>query len=89
MDVMPGFSTAFRVLRGDSGQWEVLEEGKKSALASFNASQAALSFACSIADEKNGSLVVVFDQPRRQKTAARASAHQFASTISAFAGQAS
>jgi hypothetical protein len=71
MDVTPGFSAAFRVLRGISGQWEVLEDGKKDAVASFDAPQAALSFACSIAEAKNGSLVVVFDQPRQRKSAMR------------------
>lgn len=69
MDVTPGFSTAFRVLRGHAGQWEVMEDGRNEALACFEAPQAALSYACSVAEAKNGSLVVVFDQPRVQRPA--------------------
>lgn len=72
MDVTPGFSTAFRVLRSSSGHWEVVEEGKSSAVASFEAPQAALSFACSLAEARNGSLVVVFDEPRRPRPTMRA-----------------
>lgn len=71
MDATPGFSTAFRVLRGTSGQWEVVEEGKSRAVASFEAPQAALSYACSIAEAKHGSLVVVFDEPRQPKSRSR------------------
>lgn len=61
MKVIPGFSTAFRVLRRASGLWEVLEEGRSRALARFEAPQAALSYACSVAEARNGSLAVVFD----------------------------
>lgn len=66
MDVNPGFSTSFRVLRGASGQWEVVQEGQNVALARFEAPQAALSYACSLAESRHGSLVVVFDQPHRR-----------------------
>lgn len=69
MDVTPGFSTAIRVVRGNNGQWEVVEEGCRQALARFEAPQAALSYACSVAEAKNGSLVVVFDQPRVRRPA--------------------
>jgi hypothetical protein len=69
MDDSPGFSTSFRVLRGSGGQWEVVEDGHNEALASFDAPQAALSFACSVAEARHGSLVVVFDQPRRRAMA--------------------
>jgi hypothetical protein len=72
MDMQPGFSTSFRVLRGAGGQWEVVEEGQKNALAQFEAPQAALSYACSIAEARHGSLVVVFDQPVRRKPAQQA-----------------
>lgn len=71
MDATPGFSTAFRVLRGTSGQWEIVEEGKNGAIASFEAPQAALSYACSIAEARHGSLVVVFDGPRQPKSRPR------------------
>ena len=69
MEVTPGFSTSIRVLRGKSGQWEVVEDGCRQALAAFEAPQAALSFACSVAEAKNGSLVVVFDQARARRFA--------------------
>lgn len=89
MDVTPGFSTAFRVLRGNSGQWEVLEEGRKNAVASFDAPQAALSFACSMAEAKNGSLVVVFDQPRRRTAQRAMPGYRSANALVGFAAQAS
>ena len=66
MDINPGFSTSFRVLRGTGGQWEVVEDGHSEVLARFEAPQAALSFACPVAEARHGSLVVVFDQPRRR-----------------------
>jgi len=89
-NITPGFSTAFRVLRGASGLWEVVEEGCSRVLAAFEAPQAALSFACSIAEAKNGSLQVVFAEPRRKKSTARpASAYSHARPSPAFAGQAS
>lgn len=72
MDMQSGFSTSFRVLRGAGGQWEVVEEGQKKALAQFEAPQAALSYACSIAAARHGSLVVVFDHPVRRKPAQQA-----------------
>ncbi len=65
MDTNPGFSTSFRVMRGAGGQWEVVEDGQSAALARFEAPQAALSYACSVAEARHGSLVVVFDQPAR------------------------
>ena len=67
MNIDPGFSTSFRVLRGGGGQWEVVEEGQKDVLARFDAPQAALSYACSVAEARHGSLVVVFDQPPRRR----------------------
>lgn len=89
-NITPGFSTAFRVLRGRDGQWQVVEEGKSSAVASFEAPQAALSFACSIAEARNGSLVVVFDEPRRPRLTMRAGRNfRLPSAAVAYAGQAS
>lgn len=67
METTPGFSTAFRVVRGTTGQWEVVEEGSSQALARFEAPQAALSYACAVAESRNGSLVVVFDEPRARR----------------------
>jgi hypothetical protein len=53
---------AFRIVRGSSGLWEVLEEGIRGALALFKAPQAALSFACDLAAVRKGSVVVVFEK---------------------------
>ena len=53
---------AFRIVRGPSGLWEVLEEGIREALALFKAPQAALSYACDLAAVRKGSLVVVFNR---------------------------
>jgi hypothetical protein len=94
MNVTPGFSTAFRVLRGTSGLWEVMQEGCSRALARFEAPQAALSYACSIAEARNGALVVVFDKPRQMKSKsmtrpARGYGRAAQASGSAFAGQAS
>lgn len=90
MQITPGFSTAFRVRRGPSGQWEVLEDGCRRALARFEAPQAALSFACTVAEAKNGSLAVVFDGPPKLKSATRsAPALRSAAPSAAFVGQAS
>ena len=50
----------FRIVRGSSGLWEVVEEGIREALAFFKAPQAALSYACQLAAARKGSLVVVF-----------------------------
>ena len=68
MHTNPGFSTSFRVMRGPGGQWEVVEDGQYAALARFEAPQAALSYACSLAEARHGSLVVVFDRPGRTGT---------------------
>jgi len=67
---MNGFAArpAFRIVRGPSGFWAVLEEGIRGALGLFRAPQAALSYACAVAAERNGSLVVVVDQaPARRR----------------------
>ncbi|HEX4985882.1 MAG TPA: hypothetical protein VFV71_07395 [Burkholderiales bacterium] len=53
---------AFRIMRGPSGLWEVMEDGLHDALALFRAPQAALSYACDLAAARKGSLVVVFDR---------------------------
>jgi hypothetical protein len=53
---------AFRIFRGTSGLWEVVEDGISGALALFKAPQAALSFACDLAATRKGSVVVVFDR---------------------------
>jgi hypothetical protein len=87
-NIAPGFSTAFRVLRGASGLWVVMEEGCSRALAVFEAPQAALSFACSIAEAKNGALQVEFAAPPRTKSTARY-AYGHAGSSPAYAGQAS
>jgi hypothetical protein len=52
---------AFRIIRGSSGLWEVVEDGIREALALFRAPQAALSYACDLAAMHKGSLVMVFD----------------------------
>jgi hypothetical protein len=83
MDINPGFSTSFRVLRGAGGQWEVVQEGQNVALARFEAPQAALSYACSLAESRHGSLVVVFDQPHRRAAKAAPFVHR---PTSPFAG---
>jgi hypothetical protein len=55
--------SALRVARCASGQWEVLEDGRQDAIARFTAPQSALSYACELAEGRQASLVVVFDQP--------------------------
>ena len=55
-------SPAFRIVRGPSGLWEVVEEGIRGALALFRAPQSALSYACDQAAKRQGSVVVVFDR---------------------------
>ena len=50
----------YRIVRGASGLWEVVEEGMRSAMALFKAPQAALSYACDLAVVRNGSVVFVF-----------------------------
>ena len=51
---------SYRIVRGASGLWEVMEEGIRGALALFRAPQAALSYACALAEAHKGSVVVVF-----------------------------
>jgi len=52
---------SYRIVRGASGLWEVVEEGiRGGALALFKAPQAALSYACTLAAARKGSVVVVF-----------------------------
>ena len=53
---------SYRIVRGASGLWEVVEEGIREALALFKAPQAALSYACDLAAMRKGSVVVVFDK---------------------------
>lgn len=53
---------AFRIVRGPSGLWEVVEEGIRGALALFKAPQSALSYACDQAATRRGSVVIVFDR---------------------------
>jgi hypothetical protein len=53
---------AFRIVRGSSGLWEVVEDGIREALALFRAPQAALSYACDLAAMHKGSVVMVFDR---------------------------
>jgi len=53
---------AFRIVRGSSGLWEVIEEGIREALGLFRAPQAALSYACHLAAMREGSVVMVFDR---------------------------
>jgi len=61
---------AFRIVRGSSGLWEVVEEGIREALGLFKAPQAALSYACDLAAARRGSIVVVFHQvPMRGRRA--------------------
>ena len=51
---------SYRIVRGASGLWEVVEEGIRGALALFKAPQAALFYACALAAVRKGSVVVVF-----------------------------
>ena len=53
---------AFRIVRGSSGLWEVLEVGMREALGLFRAPQAALSYACDVAAARKGSLVVILNR---------------------------
>ena len=53
---------AFRIVRGPSGLWEVIEVGIREALALFRAPQAALSYACDLAAARQGSLVVILNR---------------------------
>jgi hypothetical protein len=62
MQGIKGNPPSFRIVRGSSGLWEVVEEGIRGALALFKAPQAALSFACDLAAMRKGSVVVVFDR---------------------------
>lgn len=55
-------SSVFCVARGESGQWEVLEEGFDKPLASFDAPEDAAEYARDLAKTKQGSLVKVFDE---------------------------
>ncbi|MEO8164066.1 MAG: hypothetical protein ABI619_01590 [Betaproteobacteria bacterium] len=62
---------SFRIARGSSGLWEVVEEGIRGALALFRAPQSALSYACDLAAVRKGSVVMVFDRVRaRERMAA-------------------
>ena len=54
---------SYRIVRGTSGLWEVVEEGIRGALALFKVPQAALSYACALAAVRKGSVVVVFHKP--------------------------
>jgi hypothetical protein len=61
---------AFKIVRGSSGLWEVMEEGIRETLGLFRAPQAALSYACDLAAAHKGSLVMVFDRiPARTRGA--------------------
>jgi hypothetical protein len=62
MQVTKNNPPEYRIVRGSSGLWEVVEEGIRGALALFKAPQAALSFACDLAAVRKGSVVVVFDR---------------------------
>ena len=62
MQINKGNPPAFRIVRGTSGLWEVVEEGIRDAIALFKAPQAALSYACDLAASRKGSIVVVFDR---------------------------
>ena len=53
---------AFRIVRGASGFWEVIEEGIRDALALFRAPQAALSYACDLAAKHKGTVVMIFSR---------------------------
>lgn len=65
---MEASTPAFRIVRGASGLWEVVEEGMREALALFRAPQAALSYACDVAAERKGSVVVILNRmPARKR----------------------
>ncbi len=59
-------STVFCVMPGNSGQWDVKEEGFEKALASFDQQDDALEYAEDLAGTKDGSTVKVFDQQGKQ-----------------------
>ena len=52
----------FCVVPGESGQWDVKEEGFEKALASFDEQEDALEYAQDLAETKDGSTVKVFDE---------------------------
>ena len=54
------YPPSYRIVRGASGLWEVVEEGIRGVLALFKAPQAALSYACDLAAVRKGSVVFVF-----------------------------
>jgi hypothetical protein len=71
--IYQGAPPTFRIVRGSSGLWEVVEEGIRDALALFKAPQAALSYACDLAVMRKASVVVVFDKlPVRARNAVAA-----------------
>jgi hypothetical protein len=78
---MKAIRPAFRIVRGSSGLWEVVEVGIREALALFQAPQAALSYACDVAAERKGSLVVILNKvPARRRGNLPFMAHGSAST---------
>jgi hypothetical protein len=52
----------FCVMPGQSGQWDVKEEGFEKALASFDDQEDAIEYAQDLAEIKDGSTIKVFDE---------------------------
>ena len=76
MHVQNKHRPAFRIIRGSSGLWEVVEEGIREALALFRAPQAALSYACDLAAMHKGSVVMVFDRVSAKPRGAAVRGHR-------------
>lgn len=55
-------TAVFCVMPGDTGQWNVLEEGFEKPLASFDDRDDAIEYAQDLAETKDGSQVRIYDQ---------------------------
>ena len=62
-------TSVFCVGRGESGQWDVTEEGFDKPLASFESRQDAEVYARDLAQTKDGSTVKIFDERGTQMPA--------------------
>ncbi len=62
-------TSVFCVARGESGQWDVTEEGFDKPLASFESMQDAQAYARDLAKTKDDSTVKVFDERGTQMPA--------------------
>jgi hypothetical protein len=55
-------SSVFRVKRGNSGKWNVMQAGIEKLLASFDTQDVASEYAFELASTKDGSNVEIFDE---------------------------